>query len=173
MFSFSVGIPFFSPPLNQPQTWNNRNITFGQNKMKWFTGRTCCPGRIDTLFRALILTAHLSKSEALSSFDDCFELNACYYRYYMKLPVLGEGDYGALGSILPLSCLAAGAKERLGFCLSIWLRRGGYQTHKHTWLAGRIWQVKDEECQKGYRSLAVTWLLLALFLPAKTSWKIL
>lgn len=37
----------------------------------------------------------------------------------MKLPVLGEGDYGALGSILPLSCLAAGAEERLGFCPSI------------------------------------------------------
>lgn len=37
----------------------------------------------------------------------------------MKLPGLGEGDYGAFGSILPLSCLAAGAVERLGFCLSI------------------------------------------------------
>ena len=47
----------------------------------------------------------------------------------MKLPVLGEGDYGAFGSILPLSCLAAGAEERLGLCLSIRLHRGGYHTH--------------------------------------------
>lgn len=41
--------------------------------------------------------AHLLKSDAQSSFDDYFELNVCYYRYYMKLPVLGEGDYGAYG----------------------------------------------------------------------------
>lgn len=59
------------------------------------------------------------------------ELNACYYRYYMKLPMLGEGDYRAFGSILPLSCLAAGARERLGLCLSIRLHRGGYLTRRH------------------------------------------
>lgn len=40
-------------------------------------------------------------------------------------------------------------------------------THKHTRLAGRIWQVKDEACQKGYRTLAITWLLLSLFFPCK------
>lgn len=151
--------------------WNQEHHVFRERNevIRW---PHCCPCRIDTLFRALILTAHLSKSEALSSFDDCFELNACYYRYYMKLPVLGEGDYGALGSILPLSYLAAGAEERLGFCPSIWLRRGGYHTHKHPRLAGRIWQVKDEDCQNGSRSL-VTWLLLSLFLPAKTSLRIM
>lgn len=172
MFSFSVGIPIVFLLQNSPKR-EIIGISRLDNRNEVIHWPHCCPGRIDTLFRALILTAHLSKSEALSSFDDCFELNACYFRYYMKLPVLGEGDYGALGSILPLSCLAAGAKERLGFCLSIWLRRGGYQTHKHTRLAGRTWQVKDEECQKGSRSLAVTWLLLSLFLPAKTSRKTL
>ena len=85
-----------------------------------------------TLQVPFIQAAHLSKSDAWSSFDDCFELNVCYYRYYVKLPMLGEGDYAAFGSILPLSCLAAGAEQRLGFCLSIRLHRGRYHTHTHT-----------------------------------------
>lgn len=81
---------------------------------------------------SFIQTAHLSISDAHCSFDEYFELNVCYYRYYMKLPMLGEGDYGTFGSILPLSCLTAGAGVRLGLCLSIQLQRSGYHMHAHT-----------------------------------------
>lgn len=81
------------------------------------------------LVYSFIQRAHLSISDARRSFDEYFELNACYYRYSTKLPMLGEGDYGTFGSILPLSCLAAGAGERLGLCLSIRLHRSGYRTH--------------------------------------------
>lgn len=45
---------------------------------------------------------------------------------------IGEGDYRAFGSILPLSCLAAGARRRLGLCLSIRLQRGGRLSHTLT-----------------------------------------
>lgn len=45
---------------------------------------------------------------------------------------LGERDYHAFGSILPLSCLAVGARQRLGLCLSIRLQKGvGYHTLQH------------------------------------------
>lgn len=85
--------------------------------------------QINILFRSFYSNGSPLKIRCSELFDDYFELNACYYRYYMKLPVLGEGDYGAFRSILPLSCLAAGAEQRLGFCLSIRLHRGGYHTH--------------------------------------------
>lgn len=42
--------------------------TLRLDRTKWSDS----PRRIDTLFRALIPTAHLSKPEPLSSFDDCF-----------------------------------------------------------------------------------------------------
>lgn len=85
--------------------------------------------QIDILFMSLLFKQLTSQNQMLETdFDDYFELNVCYYRYYMKLPVLGEGDYGAFGSILPLS-LAAGAEEPLALCLSIRLHRGSYHTH--------------------------------------------
>lgn len=115
------------------RTWVKwfRGVVIRQTEKKVSSGHNVVITDWYTLQVPFIQTAHLSKSDAQSSFDDYFELNVCYYRYYMKLPVLGEGDYGAFGSILPLSCLAAGAEERLGFCLSIRLHSGDYHTDTH------------------------------------------
>lgn len=97
---------------------------------EWNVGSTVLLFQIDTLSGSLLFK-RVTSSDAWRSFDDYLELNVCYYRYYMKLPVLAEGDYDGFGSILPLGCSAA--RERLDLCLSIWLitHRNTQRTHTH------------------------------------------
>lgn len=51
----------------------------------------CCDYRLIYSSRLFYSNSSPLKSDARSSFDDYFELNPCYYRYYIKLPVLRWG----------------------------------------------------------------------------------